>query len=56
MLIPRWALLRGGALRCGVRVLTDELAGVQWTRRWGRGGVLGREGGHGLSGLIAEGL
>lgn len=56
MVIPHWALLRGGALRRGVGVLTDELAGVERAGRWGGGGVLGGEGGHGLSGLVAEGL
>lgn len=56
MVVPRRALLRGRALRRGVRVLTNELAGVQWAGRRGGGGVLGREGRHGLSGLIAEGL
>lgn len=56
MVVPRRALLRGRALRRGVRVLTNELAGVQWAGRRGGGGVLGGEGRHGLSGLIAEGL
>lgn len=49
-----FARLWGGALGGGIRVLSDQLPGVDGAG--GGGGVLGGEGGHGLSGLVTQGL
>lgn len=51
-----FARLWGGALGGGIRVLSDQLPGVDGAGGGGRGWVLGGEGGHGLSGLVTQGL
>lgn len=53
---PHWPRLWGGALGGGVGVLAHKLPGVQGAGGGGGGGLLRGEGGHGLSGLVAQGL
>lgn len=54
--VPHWPRQRGLALGGGVGVLAHELAGVERAGGGGRGGLLRGEGGHGLSGLVTQGL
>lgn len=51
-LVCQWC--RG--FRSGVRVLTHQLSRVDGAGRGGKGGILGGECRHGLSGLVTEGL